>query len=529
MYQSRRHKQPQSAPGMSFPSLNPAFPPSGPLGSALYTMNMYQPHVDESDLMIQTEDPVDSPFLTFPPPQLTNYIPYTPKHAPGPLPLQPWPLSSRLVTNAVFPNPESSTSISEPSISSFSFVKRLATYRLPFEDSPMTMPQMTKYIGMELERKPSVEVPDLVERLYPDAALPFPITTDILRHPTMAMYWDKTGMKWRFKEVYNEVALSLIMNNIAYGIGQIFNQHRRRFWTAGLRDSSPTFTGRHKNNPPCRLKPDLALIPRSAIMDPDDPLVVVCRKINWEIIRGLGEITKEKVLPLRTKQTINNKSYVLLLTQPERIFVPSLIVYSEPQRLRFHVTDRDGQVYSDFCFGQEGEVNALRLLRIITAFAFGDTKLHGRDPTIAEGPDGIKITAGGITYSNANLIHSSQSMIGRCTRVWSAKHPVTALRVIIKDGWLHHTRADSEPFYLKKLQKAGILGVPTIIWDGVVGSDGDESTLTIRRGFFSEQDYRIHRRIVMTPSGEPLTTFTSLSELISALRDVVSSESHPLP
>ena len=87
------------------------------------------------------------------------------------------------------------------------------------------------------------------------------------------------------------------------------------------------------------------------------------------------------------------------MTQPERLFVPSLIIYShKPQRVRFCITDRDGQVYWDFCLNQGSEVNALKLTRNVAAFAFGDTKLHGRDPTILQDQHGITIAAGGITY-----------------------------------------------------------------------------------------------------------------------------------
>lgn len=342
----------------------------------------------------------------------------------------------------------------------------------------------------------------------------------------MAMFWNKSKKAWKFSEVYDEVEFSNIMNNIALGIGRVFNKHRQRIWTARLRDCSPKFREPLKDNPPYRLKPDLVLIPRSAIIDADHPDTLVLRQIYWDIIRSVAEITKSKVMPVRTKETMNNKSYVLMLTQPERNFVPFLTIYSQrPQRLYFRVTDRDGQVYSDFRFSDGGEVNALRFIRIITAFAFGDTKLHGRDPTIVQNSQGTVITAGGVDYCDAKLLHSSQSMIGRCTRVWSAEHPETGIRVIIKDGWLHHTRATSESKYLRLLQAAGVSGIPTIVWDGAVGSGGDESTLTIRRGFFSEQDYRIHHRIVMTPCGVPLTMFSSLAELINALKDIAVGKS----
>ena len=93
-----------------------------------------------------------------------------------------------------------------------------------------------------------------------------------------------------------------------------------------------------------------------------------------------------------------------MLVQPECNFVPFLTIYSQhPQHLYFHVTVCDGQVYSDFHFSDGGKVNALHFICMITAFAFGDTKLHGQDPTIVQNSQGTVITAGGIGYCHAKL------------------------------------------------------------------------------------------------------------------------------
>jgi Fungal protein kinase len=510
---------------------------------------------------------VEPPLLSLPPAPLSALTPYLPRNSrpvgfytvaltdhpilPGPGPVEPSPGSGshsgqadlgfyiQPAFNRQFIDPpiwwnaaqpfNSEQALADPPSSgqSFSFVKRLGTYRLPYDESHMSAPEMSKYLGMELEGRPPIEVHNLIERLYPDEVLPFPITSDILAHKAMETMWDNSAKVWKFGETYEEVQFSIILNNIAQALGQIFHLSRRRVWTARLRDCSPEFSGRFRSDPPCRLKPDLVLVPKDAVEDNSDDKTgaktIVYRPINWDTIRAVAEITKSKVMPPRTKATINNKSFILLITQPERIFVPFLTIYScNPQRIQFRVTDRQGQTTCDFVLNGQSEVTALLLLRIVAAFAFGDTRLHGRDPTIVqERTFGFQITAGSITYRFAKLIHSSQSMIGRCTRVWSAVDPATQNRVIIKDGWLHHKRASSEGFYLKRLQAAGVSSIPTVIWEGAVGTDREASTSTIRQGFFPDDDCRIHRRIVLTPHGEPLTNFISLAELITALRDVV--------
>ena len=419
-----------------------------------------------------------------------------------------------------------SQSSSNSTQSSFSFVKRMGTYRLSCDDSLMSAPDMSKYLGMELEAKPLVEVHDLINRLYPDEVLPFAITPAILSNPFMAPMWDKWKKSWRFDETYDERGFSEILNNIATMLSKISGEEPRRFWTAQLRDCSPEFSGRFRNELPCQLKPDLVLVPNGAMVTGKDG-TLFCGPIHWDIIRAVAEITKSKDMPARTKATINNKSFMLLITQPERIFVPFLTIYSsKPQRVQFRVTDREGQVACDFNLSQSGEIPALLLIRLVTALAFGGTRLHGRDPTISgDLPPGYTISAGDVSYCHAKLIHSSQSMTGRCTRVWSAEEPETNNRVIIKDGWVHQKRVSSEARYLKRLQEAGVSRVPTVLWEGIVGTEDEASTFTIRRGFSVEDDCRIHCRIVMTPYGEPLSAFKSLAELISALRDVASGMS----
>ena len=94
----------------------------------------------------------------------------------------------------------------------------------------------------------------------------------------------------------------------------------------------------------------------------------------------------------------------------------------------------------------------------------------------------------------------------------------------------HKSRAKAEKKYLTTLQ--GIKGIPTLIWGGTVqihhpGDSSrqqqlqvDDDTTWIRYGFSDGQAYRIHRRLVLKPVGERLSTFTSLGELVAALRDV---------
>src|SRR5271168_176293 len=123
----------------------------------------------------------------------------------------------------------------------------MGTYRLPCDELSMSAPNLGKYLGMELEKKPLVEVHDLIDRLYPDNVLPFAITPDILSDEKMDHLWDKSKKIWKFEEVYDEEGFGDILNNIAVALGKIFNQKQLHVWTARVRHCSPGFSGRFKN------------------------------------------------------------------------------------------------------------------------------------------------------------------------------------------------------------------------------------------------------------------------------------------
>ena len=53
----------------------------------------------------------------------------------------------------------------------------------------------------------------------------------------------------------------------------------------------------------------------------------------------------------------------------------------------------------------------------------------------------------------------------------------------------------------------------------------DDNTAWVRHGFSDESKYRLHRCLVLKPVGEDLSSFTSLGELVAALRDVAVGRS----
>jgi len=146
----------------------------------------------------------------------------------------------------------------------------------------------------------------------------------------------------------------------------------------------------------------------------------------------------------------------------------------------------------------------------------------------------IGVSAGGKIYAVKSLVHAVRGVVGWSTCVWSGfdiKDPKQQL-CIIKDGWIQKSRANAEKDHLATLKD--IKGVPKVLWGGTVqitdasGSSRDDSTFWIRKGFTNGLQSRLHRRLVLTPFGENLSTFASLGELVAAFRDIVDGMSWSL-
>ena len=272
-------------------------------------------------------------------------------------------------------------------------------------------------------------------------------------------------------------------------------------------------------HPELNCKPDIILI-----NDRLDP-------ISWRNVHAVAEVTASNKLHSRMKRTIDNKTYLMFSTHYGCRFIPFLAICANS--IHFVVSDRQGQATTEIPYRQPGAYHALNLIRIIVALMFGSNETIGFDSTIETQHDGeiTKISAGGMDYDIKSTIHAVCGIIGRSTRVWSAFRTLEngeKESVIIKDGWIQEGRANTEKENLEILHLHKVRGVPELIWGGAVQAHlpttnnqlHDDNTLWIRHMFSDRCAFHIHRRLVLKPVGENLSTFTSLGELMAALRDV---------
>jgi hypothetical protein len=403
-------------------------------------------------------------------------------------------------------------------ISSTPVKRRVVSHRhfLPIGSPNILARDMGNYLAIELERVSPVPIFNLPSLVFPDSSLPFPVDEALLVS-LGDQVWDPHSNTLVPPQRLSEISIEQWFNGIARAISGATRKDTRKFW-------SSQFANSVLDHPELDRKPDVILINEG--LNP----------VSWRNVHAVAEVTTIDKFHTVLKKTINNKTYLMFSTQHERRFVPFLAICRNS--IHFIVSDRQGQTTSEIFYRRPGVYYALNLVRIIVALMFGSNETIGFDSTIETQRDGeiTKISADGTDYTVKSTVHAVRGIVGRSTRVWSAFRKLEngeKESVIIKDGWIQEGRANAEKENLELVRN--ITGVPTLVWGGTVQAHlpnsgnqlVDDNTLWIRHMFSDRRTFRIHRRLVLKPVGENLSTFTSLGELIAALRDVAVGMSMP--
>ena len=393
--------------------------------------------------------------------------------------------------------------------------RRLTTYRHYFSvKQNIPSKAMATYLAIELNHLKPTPIVTLPNNIFPDSLLPFDVNVTLL--DKLKGVWDAQRKHLRPPADYTESAVLKWLEDFGKLMSKATGCKPVRRWSNQYMNTPVPNTNLVR-------KPDIVLLNSSAGVQSE----------GWKHINAVVEVTCRD-MNKDLKAQINNKTYLMLSEQHNRRFVPFVAICGPTMYLI--VTDREGQAMAEINYLQGGEYHALCLLRVIAALVFSNNETIGFDPSILnlQGPEGgIGISAGGKVYAVKSIIHAVRGVVGRSSRVWSAydhKDPDRKL-CIIKDGWIQEGRADVEKVHLEKLKD--VTGVPKLIWGGAVEITDPSSnsrserkfrqddTLWMRLGFSEGRQYRIHRRLVLSPVGELLSSFTSLGELIAAFRDVV--------
>jgi hypothetical protein len=237
---------------------------------------------------------------------------------------------------------------------------------------------------------------------------------------------------------------------------------------------------------------------------------------------------------------VATKGYLILRAQPWRRFV--LLFSIANFKLRGHYLDRSGMIISaPISIGPE----AVRFVDVINATTFSDHSSLGLDPTIhlctnlccGTPHDDLDMPVGargwvkddiGDVYWIMAVLWQSRGLFSRgtvCYRVRSS----SGIEYALKDCWVDADCLDHEVTLLKAVH--GIQNVVRLVkyWDVEFGGEVDTTSKIrahIRDHLPSSPIFvnKVHRRMLLTPCGLPLTSFTSLPELLNVFQDIVVGE-----
>ena len=236
-----------------------------------------------------------------------------------------------------------------------------------------------------------------------------------------------------------------------------------------------------------------------------------------------AELTsREKSLNLTVQ--IESKALAMFDAQPNRAFSYSLSFHGGEYRLCMY--DRAGGVHSR---SYDLHESPLPLLRILCAATFAQTSLLGLEDTFDCRLHPM-IYVDGTQYFIIAKCFSSNVIRGRATTVWFVSKAVPPSSdqkdiFVIKDSWVNVERQLLEEEILEGLKDVEC--VPKVAKAWTVQRDGQDDSTLLRRPeafislFKGSCDRRVRRRLVLTPTGRPITHAASPLEVVTCLLDLV--------
>ncbi|RXW16943.1 hypothetical protein EST38_g8910 [Candolleomyces aberdarensis] len=228
---------------------------------------------------------------------------------------------------------------------------------------------------------------------------------------------------------------------------------------------------------------------------------------------------------------MNEYAKNIFIEQPNRFFVRSMVI-TERQAQVFHF-DRSGVQHSPlFNIHDKPET----LVRLILGLLTSQERMLGLDDTIqwTASPDGTK-TRGFVRTVGPNAVATTYELItsedpivrsnllGRGTTCWAANSD-GGEKLIIKDYWIVDSPADRRPSEFSLLEEVeGLPGVCQMISyedNRAQTRDFRGDTSSFPQGVFLN---RRNIRIVMKAHGPLIESFTSIEQLLGALRDAIAA------
>jgi hypothetical protein len=410
---------------------------------------------------------------------------------------------------------------------STSFISRMYSAQLPGQSAPGT--ELNSCLRHELDKHIiDTDTNFVTSYLFPSSRSPICIddnlftkisTPYVKENQQKSPIWNRIAYQpQKGPSDYTEVTIAAWLNEIGEALEHFSGRKIRRVWSHRNCNKAP-------DGSTIKRKPDIILVNKDYL----SMLSTVNAPSDWNFIQALCEVTSQQKTSSRIIDTINAKSFIMFATQHNRRFVVALSLTGN-QAFRLTVSDREGQIrHSETIL--HGKRPSIVFLTIIAFLMFGDDADIGLDPNVIVGEDGrVKtILVDNKRYSVKSLIHSVETLIGRATKVWvvfTDDAPDTLY--ILKDSWIQESHVDSEVSFLDQMSEELEGCVPKLICGGdVIIKDVKDCTGRYRVDLAGHPySQRVHRRIVTSTIGEPLTSFQSKKEFLNVIISLLQSKSH---
>jgi hypothetical protein len=376
--------------------------------------------------------------------------------------------------------------------------------------------QLDHALGKELTENIVNVNSNFLEKLLPRERLPFPVNEKLLMKLSTAFCANEpiwNGLRGRFHRPpmvdFGEAAVGEWLNRIGVAMGLVYGRQCERLWWSG-RCRVPIVTSFVQQ------KQDLVLLDRNYYDRLSQQDVA---DAGWAFVKAVAEVHQPWSIETTTR------SYLTFLCQPHRRFAISLS-FSNTRKSQFSVTvtDRVGQIRVANMDLMESAENGLLLLSILAFLMFGSPEDIGLDPhfeTNLLNGHIVAVECENRRFEVLKRIHALPTLFGRGTQVWIVAHK--GIRYIMKDSWVREDRTNNELAHLRKMLSHKELKdrVPTLICGGDVVVGGFKDSTKHYR--IARWDHRIHRRIVTSPVGDPITSFKTKKEFIRVLIDIIES------
>ncbi|KAH8115436.1 hypothetical protein DFH11DRAFT_1507757, partial [Phellopilus nigrolimitatus] len=265
----------------------------------------------------------------------------------------------------------------------------------------------------------------------------------------------------------------------------------------------------------CSRKPDVAVLDAGKEE----------KGVDWGDIRGCFEvkINNNNYSRAEAHKQIRQHACMIFNSQPGRRFVLSATLLDE--QMVFIVHDRVGELASEeFNIHEKPE----KLVRIVVGFAFCTDKNLGYNPSYYMRDGEIFIRLDGQEYQVVRDIYADSSIYGRGTLVREL------CLVRDSDVWVDKSRKGKEWDFLEDLEKEKFEGVVKMKSHEEVKIGGKPDTTGTDRAVLQElvdEEYvdengnkgkrkREHHFLLLKTLVQPLESFRSKKELVSAFRDI---------